>query len=51
MTKLDFDGLSSSAYFEARSNQIIIEIDGDKLTSPYDTKTTRFAVDTQQLRY
>lgn len=47
MTKLDFDGLSSSAYFEARSNQIIIEIDGDKLTSPYDTKTTRFSGDTQ----
>ena len=47
MTKFDFDGLSSSTYFEARSNQVIIEIDGDKLISPYDTKTTRFSGDTQ----
>lgn len=47
MTKFDFDGLSSSAYFEARPNQVIIEINGDKLTSPYDTKTTRFSADTQ----
>ncbi len=47
MTKFDFDGLSSSAYFEVRSNQVIIEINGDKLTSPYDTKITRFSVDTQ----
>lgn len=47
MTKFDFDGLIFSTYFEARSNQVIIETNGDKLTSPYDTKTTRFSGDMQ----
>ncbi|RJT19202.1 hypothetical protein [Buttiauxella izardii] len=43
LRKFSYYGLSTDSYFEARSNQVIIEIDGDKLTSPYDMGTTRFS--------
>lgn len=43
LRKFNYDGFSPSGYFEARSNQVVIEIDGDNLTSPYDMDTTRFS--------
>lgn len=43
MYEFNYDGHAPNSYFEARSNQVVIEIDGDKLSSPYDTGTTRFS--------
>lgn len=33
---LGFHGFDPNNYFEIRTNQVVIDIDGDKLTSPYD---------------
>lgn len=43
MYEFNYDGHAPNSFFEARSNQVVIEIDGDKLTSPYDKDTTRFS--------
>ncbi|MGB7803633.1 hypothetical protein [Buttiauxella sp.] len=43
MYAFNYDGHAPNSYFEARSNQVVIEIDGDKITSPYDKDTTRFS--------
>ena len=42
MYKFYHYGLNSDNYFEIRSNQVVVEINGNKLTSPYDMKTTQF---------
>ncbi|MGB7799598.1 hypothetical protein [Buttiauxella sp.] len=42
LSKFDYDGLSPDNFFEARSNQVILNIDGDMLTSPYKMKKTQF---------
>ncbi|BCG10575.1 hypothetical protein [Buttiauxella agrestis] len=42
LRKFDYDGFSPANFFEARSNQVIINIDGDMLTSPYDMNKTKF---------
>lgn len=36
--ELDLQGFNSDNYFEIRTNQVKIKIDGDKLTSPYSIK-------------
>lgn len=35
---LNFLGFDDNNYFEIRTNQVVISLDGDKLTSPYDKK-------------
>lgn len=42
MSKFDYDGLSPDNFFEARSNQFILNIDGNMLTSPYEMNKTQF---------
>lgn len=42
LRKFDYDGLSPDNFFEARSNQVIINIDGGTLTSPYEMNKTKF---------